>query len=484
MVLSESMRNYFVGHITFPLTNYLYNRRGILSRFYSLIKTEHLPEEEMRTIQLNKLKKVIAHAYQQVPFYRDRFKSIGLDPRDIKDLDDLKLIPLLSRKDVIDYHKQMVADEFGKSIDFAEKSENDPGTPIPYAVFSKHKLVRNTSSGSTGAPTVFYEDGTRSAINWAHELRLKYWFGLKPGAREARVTRISTDYMPNSRLIRSRKLLWNQLLLPGVNLGDQDYQHSLEKIMEFKPDVIWGFTSACSGLAEYIIRNGGLKKEYQPKVAVGWAAPVYEHEEKIMREGLRCEVTNIYGAREVGHIAGRCPSGQFHINAENMIVEEISLDDMQNGKHGEIVVTDIDKLPMPFIRYRMGDVGTISKSDCECGRKLPIIKELIGRTGEIFFAKSGKMISPNFWCRTFMNKKISGSVRRFQVIYKMNKDLRIKIERDNNFSVETTDYIQNMVSKNFGQDTDLEFVYVNKISPEISGKYLMVKKEEVNSNSE
>ena len=477
MNVLQRIRQGIVGHVTFPLTNSLYNRRGIISRYNQMIKSEWYPLEQLQEIQLTKLKQVISHAYLHVPFYRQRFKALGMEPGDIKEIGDLSLIPPLTRQDVIDHHKDMVADDFQALIPMAEQAEKDPGTPISFAAFSKNRLVRNTSSGSTGAPTVFYEDGTRSAINWAHELRLKRWFGLHPGVREARATRLSTDYMPKSKVIRFRKLLWNQLLIPGVNLKDEDYQECLSRILDFKPSALWGFTSALAGLAEYIVKKGGLPGSYRPKVAVGWAAPVYEHEENVMREGFQCEVTNIYGAREVGHIAGKCPSGSFHVNAENLILEQVDLEGHDPNQGGELLVTNIDVLPMPFIRYRMGDIGKLTKANCDCGRSLPVIENLLGRTGEVFYTKSGRMISPNFWCRTFMNKKISGSVRRFQVIYTREKDLKIKIERDEGFSEETEKYINNMVEKNFGNSTHLDLEFVEKIQPEISGKYQMVVNE-------
>ncbi len=186
MKLAQRIRQGIVGYVTFPLTNSLYNRRAILSRYKRMIQTELYPQEQLREIQLNKLKQVISHAYHHVPFYRQRFKDMGMEPGDIKNIEDLNLIPPLTRQDVINHHKDMVAHEFQASISAAEQTEKDPGTPISFAVFTRDKLVRNTSSGSTGAPTVFYEDGTRTAINWAHELRLKHWFGLNPGAREAR----------------------------------------------------------------------------------------------------------------------------------------------------------------------------------------------------------------------------------------------------------------------------------------------------------
>ncbi|MGV7223009.1 MAG: phenylacetate--CoA ligase family protein [Nitrospinales bacterium] len=479
MSFLENLDEYRVGRITFPLSNYLYNRKNIIGSFKALGKAEHISEEMARELQYRRLTSVVGNAYRYVPFYREKFKKIGFEPQDLKELDDLKKIPPLSRQEVIDLHKDMVDARWHSSISYADNREGDSGIPIPFSRFRKHKLVRNTSSGSTGAPTIFYENGSRTALNWVHEMRLKAWFGVNPGAREARLVRLSTDYSPQNKVIRMRKALWNQLLLPGTNLSDPDYKIAIDGILEFQPKVIYGFPSALAGLAKYVKDNNIPLGNFRPAVMIGWAGPVYEHEEKIMKEAFNCQVSNNYGAREVGHVAGKCPQGQYHINQENLIVESEGTPAVNSDNAvGEILVTTIDDSPMPFIRYRMGDIGEIKHSECDCGRTLPVLTNFLGRTGEIFISKDGRMISPNFWCRFFFINKYSNAIGRFQVVYKKNKDLKIKIEKDQLYTDDVERFIKNGVKANFSGDTNLELEYVPKIEPQISGKYQMVVNEE------
>ena len=158
-------------------------------------------------------------------------------------------------------------------------------------------------------------------------------------------------------------------------------------------------------------------------------------------------------------------------------MESQKIDDTQTNVPGEILVTTLDITPMPFIRFRMGDLGEIRRSQCTCGRPLQVLDNILGRTGEIFITKDGRMISPNFWCRTFMSNKISGAVRRFQVIYTKDSDLKITIEKDEGFSNETETYIKETIKKNFSSDTKLQLYYVPIIKPQVSGKYQMVVNE-------
>lgn len=474
----EDLNQFIVSHVTFPATSYLYNRKNIISRFKELTQSEQMAPEDAQKVQLQKIKQLVEYLNTYVPFYQRRFTEIGFQPGDLQRIDDLKQIPPVNRTDVIDHHKEMVDFRLKSSIPFADARKGDPGIPVQYACFKKHNLVRNTSSGSTGAPTIFYENGSRTALNWAHEMRLKYWFGIPPCSREGRLVRLSVDYNPHNRVIRMRKKLWNQLLLPGTNLGDDEYRICLEGMLDFKPKVLWGFPSAIAGIAQYINRNDIDLNGYRPIVAIGWAGPVYEHEEKEIKQAFGCSVSNNYGAREVGHVAGRCPDGNFHINQENLFVESDPRDEIDSRHEvGEILVTTLDITPMPFLRYRMGDIGTVRESDCSCGRTLPIISGFMGRTGEIFISKDGRMISPNFWCRFFFVNQFSNAIRRFQVVYKKDKNLKIIIERDKQYSDATEDYIKQGIKSNFSADTELELAYVPKIEPQLSGKYQMVVNE-------
>ncbi|NIO20697.1 MAG: hypothetical protein GTN76_08165, partial [Candidatus Aenigmarchaeota archaeon] len=88
--------------------------------------------------------------------------------------------------------------------------------------------------------------------------------------------RLATDYVPDRWIIRLRKLFWNQLLLPGINLSDEDYETCLRYILKFKPGVLWGYTPALAGLVEYIRGQGRSLSGYRPELAIGWASPVYD----------------------------------------------------------------------------------------------------------------------------------------------------------------------------------------------------------------
>ena len=201
MSLNRRINEIAVGNFLFPATSTLMNRRNILSNYRKFRKSERLPQEKLVDIQETHLRELIQYAYNRIPFYRKRFDNIGMEPGDIQTLEDVLGIPPTTRQEVIDHHHEMIDERYISSAMKADISSRATGAPIPFSRFRKDRIVRNTSSGSTGAPTVFYEDGSRTAMNWAYELRFKSWYGIGPGAREARLARVSTVTTIQSYLV-------------------------------------------------------------------------------------------------------------------------------------------------------------------------------------------------------------------------------------------------------------------------------------------
>jgi phenylacetate-CoA ligase len=465
----STIHQQLVGGVTFPLTQYLYNRRGIGREFNRSRSSETMAEDSIAALQITYLRMTLEHAGTHVPYYQALFKRAGIKPGDIRSFSDLAAIPALSRDDVIGAGHELLDRRYKESALAADRSKRGPAEPMPFARFKKYPLVRNTSSGSTGAPTVFYEDGAVSAMSWANELRVKRWFGLRPGIREARLVRVSPDFVMKNKANTVRRLLWNQMVLPGVNLTDSEYAFIVDQLRRFKPRAIWAFTAAAAGVAHYMVDHGITFAPDTPRLIITWAAPLYEHERDIIQKGFGGTAGNIYGMREVGHIGAFCPNGSLHVFQESHLLE--------TDTNGELLVTFLRQTPMPFIRYRTGDLGEVANEKCACGRTLQVIKQFHGRTGECYTTADGRMFSPNFWCRTFMDARLTTTVRRFQIIYTKDRAIRVRmiLPEANRPNAETL--LRKTISKNFGPETVVLFDYPEEIAPQISGKYQMVINE-------
>jgi phenylacetate-CoA ligase len=325
---------------------------------------------------------------------------------------------------------------------------------------------------------VYYEDGSLSAVSWAYEWYVKNWYGVKPGAKEIRMMSLSTEYRPEAKALRMRQLLWRQVVLPGINLSERNYEATLAVLLRFRPAVLWGFTSAITGLAEYV--NGRDKDlgSYRPKLVMTWAEPVYAHEEEALHQAFNCPVTNLYSSHEVGHIACRCPQGSFHINQENVLAECLRpLGNAQGQEEGEILITTLFETPMPFIRYRIGDVARIGPSTCACGMKSQVMSSFLGRTYELFVTADGRMISPNFWLHIMRRDYVAGFVKKFQIVYLKDGGIRVLVVRKESSSMDTESKLRALIAGNFDPQARIEWVYLPTITPEASGKCPLVKRE-------
>jgi phenylacetate-CoA ligase len=472
------MEQIAVGGVLFPVSNLIFNRKGILSRYQGLARTQFESQERLGLLQLQRLRRLLEYAGQYVPYYRRLFANIGFSPADLRSLGDLRQIPVLSRDDVVEHRLDLVDERLRPAAEHADRALRPPGEPRAFGFLFGGKLVRNTSSGSTGTPTVFYEDGSITAASWANELRLRSWFGISPGARESRMARISAENLKRNKKVLFRRWFWNQHLLPGVSLTEADYARCAREIREFEPRVLWGFTSAAAGLARYLIENPGAVPKKLPELVITWAAPLYEHEEQVIREVFRCEISNVYGTRELGHMAARCPQGGMHVNQESVYLEtEESKESEAGNGPGELLATSLVPSPMPFIRYRTGDLGALSNAPCRCGRTLQVIREFTGRTGEVLITKDGRMISPNFWCRTFMDPALGSAVKKFQVVYKSDTSLVIRIVRGASYTEKVETHLRNNIVRNLFGSARVNFEYPLNIKAQVSGKYQMVINE-------
>ncbi len=467
-----------ISRFSFPFSNTLFNRRGILRKYKSLIRTCRLSSDELSSIQFDLLKQLLQHAHNHVPYYTRLFEKIDFDPNDFKQLEDIRHIPPLTKEDLIDNRLDLVDTRWRAAAEEASASQRTPGQPLPFALFRGKKLIRNTTSGSTGQPSAFYETGSITAANWANELRLRDWYGIAPGTREVRMARISIDQMQNSRTIAMRRFLWNQWQLPGVRLTEEDFAFTVEKISKFQPRVILGNTYSLMGLAEYLQSTTSDRLSVNPDLIISWAGPLYDHERVVLENVFQCPSTNIYGTREIGHIASQCQHRTMHIHQEDVYLES-SHDDSDTTTPGELLATTLVPTPMPFIRYITGDLGILADSECPCGVNLKVIKELTGRVSEIFTTTDGQKIPPGFWCQVFMDVKQDAAIRQFQVVYQPNDRACIRIVKGPTYNEDIESFLKSRIRKDLGSKIQPNFEYLESIPLHPSGKCPIVLNETV-----
>ena len=157
-------------------------------------------------------------------------------------------------------------------------------------------------------------------------------------------------------------------------------------------------------------------------------------------------------------------------------LERTGLDQEKAGP-GNVFLTQLNPSPMPFLRYRIGDLAEFGEDACPCGRSLGVLKSILGRFGEVFKTKDGRLIEPTFWCLAFMVGRQSQDVERFQVIYRPNDRILFRIIRRPGYSEQTEAELRSLMDKHFQSGIQFDFEYVTDIKPQPSGKSPIVVNE-------
>lgn len=361
---------WFVRHISYP---YLFPRlthapgRHVPQMYRHFKESERWPIERHRHNQLLHIQQLVTQAYVNCKFYRDRFDAIGLQPGDIKSLEDYAKIPPLRRRDIQEHLSDLIA------VNVTEKDYTIGGT-----------------SGSTGTPLRFAIDRLRYPIVRAMLHRNQRWIGLELGDRHAYLwASFSEKLACRTRYFRFAHWILNQRFICTWDLGPEDLIAINEELCRFKPKVITGFSSTLTTYA-MLIKTRNLT----PPPVIGLISTgetLFPQQRQVMEEAFGCKVFNRYGDVEMGDICHECEAHDgLHINEERVYVELQSDPELPEGIC-DFIVTDLNNSSMPFIRYQTEDLGRwhSDPEGCACGRPLRRVAEVQGRRYDVIKDRNG-----------------------------------------------------------------------------------------------
>jgi phenylacetate-CoA ligase len=209
------------------------------------------------------------------------------------------------------------------------------------------------------------------------------------------------------------------------------------------------------------------------KVVFVTSERLYDHQREKIQTVFGCPVANGYGGRDAGFIAHQCTEGGMHITAEDIIVEIVDQEGkvLPKGEKGEIVVTHLATRDFPFIRYRTGDVGVLSTEVCSCGRGLPLLKEIHGRSTDFVIAHDGTIL--HGLALIYVLRDLAG-VKAFKIIQESIDQSRVQIVKEEGYQPDSELIIQTEFRKRLGEDVEIDIEYKDEIKAEKSGKYRYV----------
>jgi phenylacetate-CoA ligase len=437
--------------IGYPLFFTFYEWDRILGMKYYLQKRQYnnMSHSAIKQLQFTNLKRLLIHCYKTVPYYNKVFKEVGFNPDSIKDINDLKRLPILT--------KDIIRENFN--------------TLISTKVSSK-EIFLNSSGGSTGHPLNFYQDRRFKRHSVASFFLCDSMQGWSFGVRTARLWGAPKDISHIKGLKGRVKMYFkNEKFFDAFDMAPDNIRKYHVKLSVFRPDVIIAYASSAYIFAKFLKENQ-MKPDYPKKSIITTAEVLYDHMRKTIEEVFGVEVFDRYGSREVGNIAAECSHHRgLHINMYDYVVECLEPMTGMNAKEGEIgdlIITCFTNYAMPFVRYKIGDMGIVDKDLCTCGRNTTLLKRLIGRTSDNIISKSGRLIHGEYFTHIFYGMT---GVKQFQFIQDTLNKYKLLIIKDDEFIDGNIKIIEKEIYDVLGRNIELEIKFVSKIPVEISGKY-------------
>ncbi|MDN3546012.1 MAG: phenylacetate--CoA ligase family protein [Roseateles asaccharophilus] len=437
-----------VSGLVFPLHERLKHHESVAVR-RELERSQWMSAAELQALQLQRLRQLLTDVGQHVPFYRELFAREGISPSDFTELASLQRLPFLT-KALIRAHTEALKHEQARD------------------------LARFNTGGSSGEPLIFFIGKQRVSHDVAAKWRATRWWGVDIGDPEMVVWGSPIELGKQDRVKAVRDKLLRTELLPAFEMSEAKLDGFIAAIRRKRPRMLFGYPSALSHIAKHAKSRGQRMDDLGIKVAFVTSERLYDEQRAVISEVFGCPVANGYGGRDAGFIAHECPAGGMHITAEDVIVELV---DPQGrpvpvGEAGEIVVTHLATSDFPFIRYRTGDVAVMDDRTCACGRGLPMLKEIQGRTTDFVVAADGTVM--HGLALIYILRDLPG-VAAFKIVQHSRErcEVLIQAEADADRQTMVPSVIRGFRQR-LGAQVEVDVSFVDGIPPERSGKFRYV----------
>ena len=401
-----------------------------------------LKTSELEAIQEKKLKAILNHAYQNVPYYHQLFDSAGVKPEDVRNLNNLSKIPITTKSQLKVAKKEIIA----RNINL-------------------NNCVKHVTSGSTGLPlTLFFSEEDAQYAGASYE-RVR----MGNGSRLLRDILLCTgdfNHIPKSKSKR-----WYQhfgmLRREGLNVFEP-LDAQIQVLQKVEPDVIWGYPSAIGLLAKEI-QEKNIEK-VGPRLIFTASEVLAPKTRDLINSVFNVDLFDVYGAWETGCMAWECGEhAGYHRNMDTVLMEFVDENGerVDAGKRGKVVVTNLHSYAMPIIRYDLGDFAIPTDEECSCGMGGYLVSMIEGRDGDFVKVPSGRIFSPTVF--EFFMERFS-EITQYQIIQEKEDRITIKMVMDQTFSENTVYRIETELKDILGNNVLIEPKIVKEIHREKSGK--------------
>jgi phenylacetate-CoA ligase len=353
-------------------------RDQVFNRYLRLLaKTEWASASQLMRYQEGLITDLVHHARDEVPFYRDRLACL-FDPQGNPDFSRWSKLPIITRAEAASH----------------------VGAMRPAQLAAIHGSISEVqTSGSTSTPLPIASNQLTSIAANAALTRMARWWGLDTSQALARIRvyRKGGPRYPEGHDWKG----WSHAD-PQAAAHDLDLTTPVAQQLEWlsRKQARYLLTSPSNAVALAYAATPDEARRLGIEIVLTVAETVLPRMREVVAERLGARMAGIYSCEEVGFIATQCPvSSNYHVVAENALVEIVDQDGtpVAPGEVGQVVLTGFYNYAMPFIRYAIGDVAVAAQDPCPCGRGLPVIAQVLGRTRCAFVFADGTRVWPRNW---------------------------------------------------------------------------------------
>ncbi|HET6783857.1 MAG TPA: phenylacetate--CoA ligase family protein, partial [Pseudoxanthomonas sp.] len=404
--------------VLFPAYESGLRRRKTLAYLREYEQSQWRTLEQTEALQWQKLQGLVRHCWEQVPYYRELWPTLGINaPDDIASPADYARLPVLTKPEIRANFDKLIAPAY------------------------RDGLLYKTTGGSTGEPLRFgytresYE--RRLSIMW----RGYGWAGARLGQRTLYLW--GTPVGAQKRKDRMYHAAFNRYMLNAFEMTEERMAEYADAVDRFRPETIVSYVAPIVKLAEWLIAND--RRIHRPQRILGAAESLHESQRKIIEQAFGCPAYNTYGCREFMLIAAECEHrGGLHVNADHLKVE---LGGSADTGPSDVIVTDLHNFGMPLLRYANGDLATAGAGSCACGRGLPLLASVDGRKLDALRTPDGRFVPGEYIVYAFL---YATGIKRYQVVQKRLDAFEIRLVRDRDFDSSAIDLVRGELRKVVG----------------------------------
>src|SRR5690625_152279 len=436
--------NKFNRNVILPLSDRIFGR-SISSSLQFLEESQWWDKDQITTFQNEKLQEMIQYAYREIPFYKELYDRHGVSISQIQTTDDLSSLPVIQKQDIRDIAKS----RRGRSV----------------------KVIKGISSGSTGEPLQYTKSIEAYSFHTATGIRAWSWMGFSLGDKYIKVSQ-----NPRSSLLKRWQDRVNRSLYVFLkDINDEEFEKLYRQIIKYRPDYLRSYPDPLYFFCKYIERKG---YHVPPLKGINTTGNIlYPQSRHFIEETLKTKVYDAYSC-EGGAIFAQTGRGDNYFGADEYAITEIINEDgveVNQGKKGRLVTTDLWNTEVPFIRYDTQDIVTKANASANSKRGLTQIEGIDGRDCDILVTPDGRLVIVHIFTIFF---EWLESVDQFQAIQEEPDLFRILLVVNDKFTKSDKNRIETYWTEYFGKEARVEIEIVDEIKPRKSGKRSFLVRDE------